>query len=77
MLIGHQDINITADSKHLLSRVPVTNPSARGPLAKLSLNKLSKEHRTIREAGSLHAPPSFLHLWYARNDRPPTSLHGV
>ena len=50
MLIGHQDINITADGKHLLSRVPVTNPSAHGPLAKLSLNKLSKEHHTICEA---------------------------
>ena len=59
MLIGHQDINITADSKHLLSRVPVTNPSARGPLAKLSLNKLSKEHHTIRKAALsmlLHHP---------------------
>ena len=59
MLIGHQDINITADGKHLLLHVPVTNPSAHGPLVKLSLNKLSKENRTTRKAALsilLHHP---------------------
>ena len=73
MLIGHQDINIMADGKHLLSHIPVTNPSARGPLAKLSLNKLSKENCTIHEATLsilLHHP----YICGMRSDEPPHQI---